>query len=90
MKPKLPIPLRTAIDRAAASFAAFSSDAVSNVFDGSATNHFKSRLRSQGKTIRQWALENGFNPTQVYRTLNGVEKAGYGRAHEIAVAAGIK
>lgn len=51
---------------------------------------FKANLSAAGKTIRQWALENGFNPTQVYRTLNGVEKAGYGRAHEIAVAAGIK
>lgn len=51
---------------------------------------FKSRLRSQGKTIRQWAKENGFPPESVYRVLNGVDKANFGRAHDIAVAAGIK
>ena len=51
---------------------------------------FKTRLRSQGKTIRQWAEENGFPPLAVYRVLNGVEKAHFGRAHDIAVAAGIK
>jgi gp16 family phage-associated protein len=51
---------------------------------------FKSRLRSQGKTIRQWAEENGFPPTSVYRVLNGVDKANFGRAHDIAVKAGIK
>ena len=51
---------------------------------------FKTRLRSQGKTIRQWAEENGFPPLAVYRVLNGVEKAHFGRAHDIAIAAGIK
>lgn len=51
---------------------------------------FKSRLRSQGKTIRQWAVENGFPPASVYRVLNGVDKAHFGRAHDIAVKAGIK
>ena len=51
---------------------------------------FKSWLRSQGKTIRQWAVENGFPPASVYRVLNGVDKANFGRAHDIAVAAGIK
>lgn len=51
---------------------------------------FKTRLRSQGKTIRQWADENGFPPLAVYRVLNGLEKGRFGRAHDIAVAAGIK
>lgn len=51
---------------------------------------FKSWLRSQGKTIRQWAVENGFPPSAVYRVLNGVEKGHTGRAHAIAVKAGIK
>lgn len=51
---------------------------------------FKARLRSQGKTIRQWAEENGFPPTSVYRVLNGVDKANFGRAHDIAVKTGIK
>lgn len=51
---------------------------------------FKAWLRSQGKTIRQWAEENGFPPGAVYRVLNGVDKANFGRAHDIAVKAGIK
>ena len=51
---------------------------------------FKTRLRSQGKTIRQWAEENGFPPLAVYRVLNGVDKANFGRAHDIAVKAGVK
>lgn len=51
---------------------------------------FKARLRSQGKTIDQWAKENGFPPAAVYRVLNGVYKGHRGVAHDIAVAAGIK
>ncbi len=51
---------------------------------------FKSWLRSQGKTINQWAAENGFPPTAVYRALNGVDKGNFGRAHEILVRAGVK
>lgn len=54
------------------------------------TAQFKALLRRQGKTIRQWAEENGFPPEAVYRTLNGVEKGNFGRAHEILVRAGIK
>lgn len=51
---------------------------------------FKTRLRSQGKTIRQWSEENGFKVSAVYRALNGVEKGHFGQAHAILVAAGIK
>ncbi len=51
---------------------------------------FKAWLRSQGKTINQWAKENGFPPASVYRVLNGVDKGNFGRAHDIAVKAGIK
>lgn len=51
---------------------------------------FKAWLKSQGKTIGQWADENGFPPSSVYRALNGVDKGHYGRAHDILVAAGIK
>lgn len=53
-------------------------------------HRFKAWLRSQGKTINQWAKENGFPPASVYRVLNGVDKGNFGRAHDIAVAAGIK
>ncbi|HDR9585235.1 TPA: DNA-binding protein [Burkholderia stabilis] len=51
---------------------------------------FKSWLRSQGKTIRQWAEENQFPPNAVYRALNGVDKGNFGRAHDILARAGIK
>ena len=51
---------------------------------------FKDLLKKQGKTIRQWAVEQGFSPSAVYRTLNGVEKGHYGQSHAILVAAGIK
>lgn len=50
---------------------------------------FKALLRRQGKTIRQWAEENGFPPEAVYRTFNGVLKGNYGRANEIRTRAGI-
>lgn len=51
---------------------------------------FKDRLRRQGKTIRQWAQENDFPVRAVYRVLNGGDKGNFGRAHDIAVRAGIK
>lgn len=50
----------------------------------------KARLRCQGKTITQWATENGYPRIAVYRVLNGIDKAYFGRAHEIAVKLGIK
>ena len=51
---------------------------------------FKARLRAQGKTIRQWAKEHGFPERAVYRVLNGLDKGNFGRAHDIAVATGLK
>ena len=51
---------------------------------------FKTQLRKQGKTIRQWSEENGFSVKAVYRALNGVDKGHFGQAHTILVAAGIK
>lgn len=53
-------------------------------------DQFKSLLRRQGKTIRQWAEENNFPPEAVYRTFNGVLKGNHGRAHDILARAGIK
>lgn len=50
----------------------------------------KVSLRRQGKTITQWAEEHGYNRNSVYRVLNGIDKAHYGRAHEIAVKLGLK
>lgn len=50
----------------------------------------KQRLRMQGKTTTQWAAERGYTRNEVYRVLNGQHKAHYGKAHEIAVALGLK
>lgn len=50
----------------------------------------KARLRREGKTITQWAAENGYARDRVYRVLGGVDKGHYGRAHEIAVKLGLK
>lgn len=50
----------------------------------------KARFRAAGKTVTQWAEEHGYTRGAVYRVLNGFDKAHYGKAHEIAVALGMK
>jgi gp16 family phage-associated protein len=50
----------------------------------------RQHLRAQGKSVAQWARENGFSAIQVYRALEGVTKGNYGAAHEIAVRLGLK
>lgn len=50
----------------------------------------KERLRLKGKTITEWSEERGYSRVDVYRVLNGQNKAKYGRGHEIAVALGLK
>lgn len=50
----------------------------------------KRRIHSQGKTLTQWATENGFRPIHVYRVLDGTLKGRNGASHQVAVALGIK
>ncbi|WP_296280619.1 DNA-binding protein [Pseudoxanthomonas sp.] len=50
----------------------------------------KQRLRMQGITTTQWAEARGYTRNEVYRVLNGQAKAHYGKAHDIAVALGMK
>ena len=50
----------------------------------------KDRFRCAGKTFTEWAVENGYSRNEVYRVLNGQAKANYGKAHDIAVALGLK
>lgn len=50
----------------------------------------KENFRRVGKTITQWAVENGYARNEVYRVLNGQAKAHYGQAHDIAVKLGLK
>lgn len=53
-------------------------------------NQVKQRFRAAGMTVTQWAEDHGYTRNAVYRVLNGFDKANYGKAHEIAVALGIK
>lgn len=50
----------------------------------------KARLYAQGTTVKQWAIDNGYKPVQVYRVLRGENKALYGEGHNIAVKLGLK
>lgn len=50
----------------------------------------RQRFRTAGVTFTNWAREHGYPRHEVYRVLNGVTKAHYGRAHEIAVKLGLK
>lgn len=54
------------------------------------SNEVKQQLRAQGKTLKQFALEHGFEPNDVYRVIGGSRKALYGKGHQIAVALGMK
>lgn len=50
----------------------------------------KQRIWDQGTTLTQWANLHGFPRRDVYDVLNGVSKGRFGRAHDIAVALGMK
>ena len=50
----------------------------------------RSDFKKAGVPISQWARDKGYPLNKVYRVLSGIEKGNYGKAHEIAVALGIK
>lgn len=50
----------------------------------------KKQFQQRGETFTDWAEEHGYPRHEVYRVLNGQAKAKYGRAHDIAVALGLK
>jgi gp16 family phage-associated protein len=50
----------------------------------------KKKIWDQGITITQWAEAHNFKRREVYDVLNGVAKGRFGRAHDIAVALGLK
>ncbi|MFJ4141441.1 DNA-binding protein [Pseudomonas sp. NPDC089734] len=54
------------------------------------SSQVKEKFRQAGKTISEWATENGYTRNEVYRVLNGQAKANYGKAHDIAVKLGLK
>jgi gp16 family phage-associated protein len=50
----------------------------------------KAKFKSEGKTFKDFATTNGYPYGEVVRVVNGINKARYGRGHEIAVALGLK
>lgn len=44
----------------------------------------------RGVTFKHWALAHGFEPSEVYSMLNGRMRGRRGRAHQLAVALGLK
>lgn len=53
----------------------------------------KARFRARGQSIAAWARQHadkGWTLDHVYRVLNGQQKGHRGRAHDIAVALGLK
>lgn len=53
-------------------------------------DEIKAEFKSSGDTVTKWAKAQGFNPNSVYQVLNGFSKGNYGKAHDIAVALGMK
>ena len=45
---------------------------------------------NKGKTLSDWAIENGYTRDDVYNVMSGRNKATRGRGHEIAVKLGLK
>jgi len=50
----------------------------------------KERFEANGETISDWAKRHGYKPRTVYAVLSGQLKAKRGKAHQIAVALGLK
>ena len=43
-----------------------------------------------GDTVHAWSVRNNFDPSEVYRVINGYNKATKGKGFQIAVALGMK
>ncbi|MGB4227735.1 MAG: DNA-binding protein [Candidatus Dechloromonas phosphoritropha] len=54
------------------------------------SDQVRAEFKEEGITITKWAQDRGYPLNKVYRVLSGIEKGYYGKAHEIAVALGIK
>ncbi len=50
----------------------------------------KKEFVASGIPVATWAKNNGFSSQEVYKVLNGQSKGNFGRAHQIAVALGLK
>ena len=49
----------------------------------------KAKFKAEGKTITEWAKENGYSRNAVYRVLNGFDKGNYGKSFKIAQKLGL-
>lgn len=47
-------------------------------------------MRERGMPLARWAREHGYRLAAVYRVMGGQYKGYFGKAHEIAVALGLK
>lgn len=71
-------------------------DKQTNHFDASTTEidmtaeQLKKKFESEGKTFADWARQNSYDVTSVYRVINGFTKAKRGKSHDIAVKLGLK
>lgn len=50
----------------------------------------KAKFEREGRTFADWANDHGYTPQEVYRVVNGLTKAKYGKVHTIAVKLGLK
>lgn len=50
----------------------------------------KAWLEQQGKSVQEFARENGIDPATTYQVLAGRKKGRRGEAHKVAVLLGIK
>lgn len=53
-------------------------------------DELRKQFDSEGKTFAEWASNNGFEPQDVYKVLNGQAKCKRGKGHRIAVLLGLK
>jgi len=58
--------------------------------DNMRPSEVRAQFRLRGQTIRAWAEQHSFPPGLVYAVLAGRLLGERGRAHEVAVALGIK
>lgn len=54
------------------------------------TDQVKAKFHREGRTFAGFAREHGFSEIEVYKLLNGQTKGLRGKAHDIAVALGLK
>lgn len=52
-------------------------------------NQIKHRLRQEGKTLKSWAAERGFNYRTVSEVLRGLRKGNFGEGREVRQALGL-